>query len=143
MMKLKKQKKSGFTFIELLVSAVIVITLSTIALVYYQSAQRKSRDSKRKSDLQQIRAALEMHRSQEGVYPSGDWAAMITELTATGNEYLGQAPQDPGNASYVYSSSGATYTMCAHLESDTSGSCSISGCDTGTGTPCNYEVNQP
>lgn len=136
-MKLLKQKKSGFTFIELLVSAVIVITLSTIALVYYQSAQQKSRDSKRKSDLEQVRAALEMYRSQEGVYPSGSWSDLNSALVD--NEYIGELPSDPRGYSYYYNSGGNTYTMCAYLESEDPGTCSAS-CGSVT---CNYGVGNP
>lgn len=138
---MKLNKNSGFTLIELLVAVGIIVVLSTIGIVYYQSAQRKARDNKRKSDLEQVRAALEMYRSQEGEYPSGNWGTMIDTLQD--NDYINQEPEDPrpGSYNYYYTSSGQTYSMCAYLEGDDPGSCS--GSPSCGDDACNYGVVNP
>lgn len=141
-MKINK-KDSGFTFMELMISVVIIITLSTIAIVYYQSAQKKARDNKRKSDLEQIRAALEMYRSENGSYPSGGgWSNMVSELQP---DFMKEAPEDPRSDSYEYyysSATGDSYSLCAYFE--TGGSDSCGDCEVGSGTTaCNYEVTNP
>ena len=62
-------KQKGFTLIELLVAMTVAAVLMGLALVSYQSARKSARDAKRKSDLEQIRSALEMYRSDNGKYP--------------------------------------------------------------------------
>ncbi|MBU2591905.1 type II secretion system GspH family protein [Patescibacteria group bacterium] len=136
--------KSGFTLMELLVAITIVVTLSAIGIVSYRSANQKGRDGKRKSDINQVRAALEMYRSDEGLYPIGsDWTAMLSTL---GSGYINNVPLDPRFSSdgwvYYYSSSdGYTYVVCARLESET-GSC-LGNPSCGGGTTCNYQFSNP
>ena len=128
------KNRNGFTFVELLVVTTIIILLSSIAVVSYQSANKKSRDNKRKSDLEQIRTALEMYRSDQGGYP--------TALSILTPNFLQQIPTDPKGYSYYYSRPTATtYNLCAYLESDTSGNCGGASC--GSGITCNYKVTQP
>ena len=59
---LKSRISRGFTLIELLVVIAIIGILITVGAVSYQRAVRLSRDSKRKTDLEQIRQALETYR---------------------------------------------------------------------------------
>lgn len=132
-------KKNGFTLVELLVVATIVLLMSAIAVVSYQTAQRKSRDSKRKTDLEQVRAALEMYRSDEELYPIGDnFSNLITLLR--GSAYLSSTPTDPRGYAYFYNSSdGYTYTLCTYLEGEDPRTCSSSCGD----VTCNYGVTNP
>lgn len=133
---MKKNKKSpdragwqaGFTMIELLVVATIMIVLSTIALVSYRSATQGSRNAKRKTDLQTVRQALVLYRSDNGCYPADStYAAMSTTISG----YLTEAPYDPqGSESdplYVYTPVGSGncgtgeatgFTLNALLEPD-------------------------
>jgi len=139
----------GFTLIELLVAATIAIILTTIGIVSYQSAMRKSRNGKRKADLEQIRAALEMYRSDCGGYPdniSFGGSLVGGEDECSGNTYMQTVPQDPKYSTYQYSYAkvGDSYVLCAYLEGesgDTSCPNSCSGC--GSGVSCNYEVCPP
>lgn len=116
--------KKGFTLIELLVVIAIIGILITVGSVSYQKAVRLSRDSKRKTDLEQIRQALETYRSQNGVYPdSSGWEA---DLEAG---YITTLPEDSTNPySYSPGATFTTYSVCATLESV---------------TPSSYCVNQP
>lgn len=133
-----RKKESGFTFIELLVSVTIILVISSIAVVSFQSANKRARDDRRKSDLEKTRAALELYRLDNDDYPIGDWPAMMAVLTA--DDYLNEAPTDPKGYSYYYlSSDGDNYQICAYFEGGGTSSCSGS-CGT---QACNYRLNNP
>lgn len=129
----------GFTFIELLVVTTVILVLTTVGVVSYQAAQRKSRDSKRKSDLEQVRAALEMYRSDNNTYPTDDWDGMINALIS--ENYLTSSPEDPKGYSYYYSSDGLTYRLCAYLEAGGGNNCGDNNCNAPGN--CNYQVTNP
>ncbi|MCA9336117.1 prepilin-type N-terminal cleavage/methylation domain-containing protein, partial [Candidatus Saccharibacteria bacterium] len=46
-----KNKKTGFTIVELLIVIVVIAILAAITIVAYNGIQQRSRDSIRKSDL--------------------------------------------------------------------------------------------
>ncbi len=56
----RKKAAFGFTLIELLVVIAIIGILAALATVSYTDSQKKSRDSRRKSDLVAIQKALEL-----------------------------------------------------------------------------------
>jgi general secretion pathway protein G len=147
--------RRGFTLIEVLVAATIIALLTAIGVVSYASANRSARDAKRKSDLEQIRAALEMFRADCGKYPVTNTVVPGNTLALNGTScpgysdstvtYMRQVPQDPkGNYRYSQRDSGASYVLCACLEGSggTTASCSNCGGVCGTGA-CNYEVCPP
>ena len=117
----KKRATTGFTLIELLVVATIIIVLTTIGVVSYRNASIRSRDSKRKADLETVRQALVLYRSEAGIYPSdnGYFAGMVSELQNEG--YLSGGSelfQDPSGGVYIYNciSGCAGFTLSATLE---------------------------
>ena len=117
-MKKTQDKKSGFTFIEILVVATIISVLASIGMVSYRSANQKSRDGKRKADIEQIRAALEMYRADDvnGYYP-----ANLSSLTPTYIQTLPAPPKagDCGSGNYndCYTRTGSSqYTITITLE---------------------------
>jgi len=64
----------GLTLVELIITISIITTLSTIALVSYSSFAREVRDAKRKTDIQNIVEASELHKIFSWVYPSvSEW----------------------------------------------------------------------
>lgn len=139
--------KKGFTLIELLVVIAIIALLSTLGLASFQSAARTGRDGKRKGDLSQVRAALELYRSQSNSYPTGPYGGVNSGMLKTLKDaaYISEPlPQDPKNVApytYAYSVSGATYCLCAHLEVVGTGNASNSSC---AGTSGDYYcVTQP
>lgn len=115
-----KKIKGGFTFIELLVSVTITAIMMAVAVVSYSSTNIRSRDAKRKADLEVIRSALEICRSNYGEYPS----SIATNITctqggvSTGDVTLNSVPTDPKTgAVYSYSRpTTTTYTLSASLE---------------------------
>lgn len=64
-----RKKRNGFTLIELLVVATIIVVLSAIGLVSFTNAGKSARNSKRKSDLETVRQALVLYKSDTGGYP--------------------------------------------------------------------------
>lgn len=114
----------GFTLIELMIVISIIALLALVALVSFVQAGKSSRDSKRLTDLEQVKAALVLYRTDNTFYP----AAVGTDIpyTTLASYLSGQTPRDPKNVSpYVYSyapftPSGAgfkQFALCAKLES--------------------------
>jgi general secretion pathway protein G len=64
--------KKGFTLIELLIVIVIIGIIQTVVVVTYLNAQKSSRDTQRKTDLNKIASALEMWYSDKKYYPETD-----------------------------------------------------------------------
>ena len=133
----RSRKPSGFTLIELLVAMTVVAVLMGIALVSLQGARKSARDGKRKADLEQIRSALEMCRTDTGSYPS----SIYTNISCMGKTYLTGTPKDPlDNISYYYSGSTDSYVLCAALETTSQ---TVSGCGSCGTRTCNYKVTSP
>lgn len=122
--------KQGFSLIELLVVATIIIVLMTIGMVSYSQSSRKSRNAKRQSDLESVRQALVLYRNDNPSYPNptaadGTNAAFLQLLDSGFSEnivdYISFASlEDPRHDTYVYtySSDGSNFELCATLELD-------------------------
>ncbi len=132
-------KNDGFTLIELLVAMTIVAVLMGLSLVSYQGARKSARDGRRKTDLEEVRAALEMCRTDDGSYPalplvSGDdiVCGTVTYMTI---------PDDPiPDQRYYYNMAADTYTLDAALEIDTGNDY---GSLCGPVINCNYRLTNP
>lgn len=105
------KNKKGFTLVELLVVMTIIMVITIVGMVNYGNANKKSRDAKRKSDLESVRVALEMYRQDNGNYPAD-------EDILVSSEYIKELPEDPQSPtkSYVYVISDYEYTLSATLE---------------------------
>ena len=89
--------RKGFTLIELLIAVSIIAILISIGVVSYGSVNKRSRDAKRKGDIEQLRSGLEMYRADNGYYPntgSGSWADASGLSTALVPTYLPSIPSD-------------------------------------------------
>jgi len=103
-MKKRFLRNRGFTFIELLVVVTIIGVLSAISMVIFTNAGKSSRDSKRQADLESIRQALVLYRSDNGCYPTSlDMSS--GEPLVSGGYISSPFPTDPKSSSHVY-----TYT---------------------------------
>ena len=120
--------KKGFTLIEVLVAVTIIAVLISIGVVSYGSVNRRSRDAKRKGDMEQLRSALEMYRADNSYYPnagSGSWANTSGLSPVLVSTYLPAIPFDPKSTqTYRYKATNLTggnyygYCMSAFLESE-------------------------
>lgn len=129
--------KKGFTLIEILVVATIIGLLAGIGAVSYVTLNKSSRDARRKGDLEQLRAAVELYKSNVGTYPTTTnvWygecsgaqsvqSAYVPGLVA-GN-YITVLPRDPkhglatitgctgSSTCYMYRSNGTDYKIKAN-----------------------------
>lgn len=92
--------KRGFTVIELLVVIVVIGILTSITIVTYSSIQQRSRDSRRSSDITQLKIAIEKFHSDKSMYPAscGDnIGCPISSLAVELSSYLKTIPHDPKN----------------------------------------------
>lgn len=117
-----KNKKNGFTLIELIVSITIIAVLTVVGVISYGGASRKARDSRRMADLEKIRIALELYRQGTGTsYPAT--GNLSTALVPT---YIQIIPVGPKTDTYTYTRTGNyTYTIDATVED--AGSSNIPG----------------
>lgn len=136
----------GFTLIELLVVVTIIVILSAIGMANYRPFVEKSRDSRRKSDLESIRGALELYRADEGAYPA-DLPICGGSLSGTGGtEYMSNFPCDPKEeTTYGYvSPTTLSYEIGAVMEVDTKTCSNLTGANScGTDLQCNYCLQNP
>lgn len=130
-MKIKNKIKNGFTLVELLVVISIISILTVISVSSYTSAQIKSRDSQRKSDLDSVSKALMMYYNDTGKFPNPPFPFGNSTVGFTGANaivYMRQTPQDPKKSSdssyfYVYKTDGKLFNLFAKLENTKDSQC--------------------
>ena len=149
-----KSNKPGFTLVELLVVISIIAVLTAVSLVSLRGSRAVGRDTRRKAELEEIRSALEVFRSDPttmsgggGKYPQSFVESTyapnaLVELKTGG--YIAEVPDDPLAPKYRYryeSSDGITYSLCAYLETKLpqAGNCTYDCGD----VACNYKVTNP
>jgi prepilin-type N-terminal cleavage/methylation domain-containing protein len=62
--------KRGFTLVELMVVASIIILLTLIALTYLYNARKESRDNYRINTAEQLKLGVRLYKEAHGEYPS-------------------------------------------------------------------------
>jgi len=109
--------KKAFTLVELLVVVAIIGLLSTLSVVALNSARAKARDSRRLSDIKQLRTALDMYYDSAGTYP--DSLTPGSPLSYGGMIFLAKVSDDPlssQNYNYAKTEDGQNYTIDFTLE---------------------------
>lgn len=127
---LKKQNNKGFTLIELLVVVAIIAILALIVLLALNPVEmaRRSRDSRRLSDLGTLRRAIDLALADGGTLPdtSGTPGYVLLNTTTdvtefpNGNvtdlnisKYLSVVPQDPYTSTSLPQVLGETGGACS------------------------------
>jgi general secretion pathway protein G len=101
----------GFTLIELLIVIVIIGILSTLVIANFVGVRARARDAQRKTDLAQIRTALQLYYSDEGAYPGWNGGTNspscgLSFSGSTGITYIQKMPCDPHTKErYIYTPS--------------------------------------
>ena len=85
---------SGFTLLELLVVISIIGILISLGAVSFTTAQKKSRDARRRTDMKQIQTALELYFNDAGGYPGNINGA----ISYSGTPYMPVTPTNPAPA---------------------------------------------
>ena len=67
----------AFTLVELLIVIVVLAVLAAIVIPKFADSGSRSKDSSLKSDLQVVRSAVDLFKTDTGAYP-----AALTDLTA-------------------------------------------------------------
>lgn len=136
-MKCKKvYHQLGFSLLELLVVLSIMAILITLSISSFTTAQRKSRDSKRKSDIRQIQGSLEQYYSVCGYNyptPASSFFSSINCPTPP-LSIMPTVPLDPRQTTPYYcgptpspsNCSSGGYTICAMLEAESPNSFCVS-----------------
>ena len=105
----KYSKSRGFTLIELLIVITIIGILATAILASFGGAQEKTRDGRRKSDLAQVKRAMELAKSDckgAAYYPyipvlGGEdtpvaaYDRILDHMKSTEPKYISSKPTDP------------------------------------------------
>lgn len=113
-----KNGNRSFTLIEILITVAIIVLLVGGTVASYSLLSAKSKDNRRKVDIENIRAALEMYRSANGVYlTTGQYPTTLTAPVV----YISPVPKDPvTNLDYTYTSAdGSSYVLTADLSDGT------------------------
>lgn len=95
----KKNKKSWFTLIEMLIVIVIIGILAAALIPRLSSARGRANDVARKADLAQVAAALVSYQIDHGSFPTTAWALTVISwnLISAG---MSSIPTDPNSSRF-------------------------------------------
>ena len=83
-----KRRSAGFTIIELLVVLALISILATMGMAQYRNGQIHAREAVLKTDLFDLRDAIDQYYADKGMYPS-TLDALVTD------GYIRKIPVDP------------------------------------------------
>jgi len=151
-------KKNGFTLIELLVVIAIIASIVSLAIPNYLGARQRARDSKRKSEMVSLKAALRLYYNDFQIFPANvsegagiqGCGAGGTELCPCGlvdfasgascdNLYMKKFPSDFGTSMvYFQAANGDDFCLAVTLDnvSDPDIAASQSRCASACGANC-------
>jgi general secretion pathway protein G len=84
----RERGERGFTLIELMVVAAILIVLAGIGLAQYRNGKTRASEAVLKTDLFNMRDAIDQYYADKGQYPG-----TLDELVSAG--YMRKVPEDP------------------------------------------------
>lgn len=87
--------KNGFTLIEILVVVAIIALLLLISVNQLPLFLARANDSKRKSNLQELKIAIEQYHTDKGCYPPDDAISVCGSTNSVLAPYLKEIPCDP------------------------------------------------
>jgi general secretion pathway protein G len=127
--------KRGFSLMELMIVIAIIALLAIVVMGNYFNQIKKGRDARRKTDLDQLRTALEDYADDNNQYPAeSDMTCGSTAL----RPWIKEVPCEPGTTdSYLYLSgtNNLDYCIYTQLQFKTDPDIQRVGCDPDTGCP--------
>lgn len=119
-----KNKASGFTLVELLVSIFLITLLAGIAIPSITTFRAKSRDATRVAHIDAIISAAAAYRLENGRFPCSAptdsmSSGFLNELVSNG--YLKEAPRDPLNDAVDHNGHAYGYATFKNTPSGTCG----------------------
>lgn len=126
-----RNKRQGFSLIELLVVISIMGIIMAIGAVSFSGAQRRGRDAKRRSDMTSIQKGFEQF-----FLDNGSQYDTCTDMGGSDEQFPAGLPLDPLNTgihTYSRTCNATTYCYCARLEIEDSGNSSDGSCTYQTG----------
>lgn len=88
LMRRRRDTADGFTLIELLIVMTLMMVLSAVALVGYQSSVTRAREATLMDDLYKLREAIDQYYADKQKWPS-----TLEDLVTDG--YVRKIPEDP------------------------------------------------
>ena len=162
------KSENGFTLIELLVAIAIIGILAATVIVALGSARAKSRDTRRKVDLNEVQQAVLAYSDDhdgfypkffDGASPGANWLNSISNrndwVPELVDSYIRELPVDPINKFtttpmyvYYYTSNGIDYKLkAANMESGVGkkwsaedGGANYANCNIPPAIQCGYEL---
>lgn len=155
-----RQRRSGFTIVELLIVMGILAVLATFFVNGYTGTQRRARDAQRKSDLKQLANSLELYFNDYRRYPAESAGTIAGcpsttstsctwgtgQFTDTKTIYFKSIPNEPTPANtYVYRSDagGSYFRLYAWLENPDDPDIIVvaeTGCNPTPTPACNFAI---
>jgi prepilin-type N-terminal cleavage/methylation domain-containing protein len=116
----RKSRVFGFTLIEIMVVVAIIGILMTVGMASYLTVSKKARDGKRKADLEQVRAALVLYRTDAatGKYPTSITWSTLSPIASYLSSKVVQDPKASPYPQYTYTYNSTTnaFSLCATTE---------------------------
>ncbi len=136
-----KNKSKGFTIVELLIVIVVIGILATLVIVTFTGIQQKARDSKRKTDVGAVQAALESYYSSNNTYPTLANLQDSTWLKTNLKGFDPSALQDPKGASTSTVGATASSTQYGYVVTADTGTVDTPVTCDAAATPCtNFKI---
>jgi len=145
------RNKNSFTLIELLVVIAVLAGMMALLVPNFMTIREKSRDVKRKNDLQSIQKALELYAQNQNprLYPTSLPTPCMPFTDGNANSYMAKFPLDPlvsctGVTSHYYYAQptpgdyfGYSLGACLENKNDSEAIDCPTGFNTNTNTICN------